>query len=200
MCAPDLYANEHRPAARSIMSVPGPHPDGEVRLSDNRRTGAYIVDLAILALATFAIGVVRIWLGFIRPEVIGWQLDPASLILDLPLLVVPAIYFIGCWTRGGHTIGMRLCGLRVVRDDDLGILTWRAALVRWLALQGVVLMVTLFIDRSVTLIFEMEMVKLAWIAILWLSTRGDPLSRGFHDRVSGSRVVRLRRAAEPDVR
>lgn len=131
-----------------------------------------------------------IWFGIIRPELSGWDLDPTALIVDLPQLIVPAVYFIGCWTRSGRTIGMRLCGIRVVRDDGLGHLTLRAALKRWLALQGVVLTITWLIDRSGELIVWAQVVTLAWMAILYLSTRGDPLGRGFHDRVSGSRVIR----------
>ncbi|MBX3031053.1 MAG: RDD family protein [Chloroflexi bacterium] len=172
------------------MSVTKATAGGEPRPSDDRRAAAYVVDLVIFVPILWAIFAVQVWLGIIRPELSGWDLDPTALIVDLPHLIVPAVYFIGCWTRSGRTIGMRLCGIRVVRDDGLGLLTVRAALKRWLALQGVVLIVFLLIDRSGDLWFWVEIPKMAWLGFLYWSIHRDPLGRGFHDRVSGSRVIR----------
>lgn len=181
------------------MNISGGHADIDGRPSDERRGGAYLVDQAMIAIAITAVNLVAAWLGFVRPEVVGGWLDAAALIWDLPYVVVPAIYFIGFWTSTGRTIGMRLCGLRVVRADDLGQLAWRTALIRWLALEGVVRMASWLLDPSGTYFFAMLIVALTWMAILWLSTRQDPMARGLHDRVSGSRVMGHPEAAAPAV-
>jgi uncharacterized RDD family membrane protein YckC len=162
----------------------------ESRVSDDRRAAAFVVDMAILVSILYAIVAIRVSLGVLRPDLVGWDLDPMALILDLPTLIVSAVYFIGCWTRGGRTIGMRLLGLRVSRNDDHGRLTLREASIRWFVLQGAVLMAIWIVDRSGELDLLTTLAQTAWIALLWWTIRTDPSSRGLHDRLSGTRVTR----------
>jgi uncharacterized RDD family membrane protein YckC len=83
------------------------------------------------------------------------------------LLALIAIYYPFCWARGGQTIGMRIVGLRVVRDPDASRIGWRTALLRLFGfwLNGIVL-------------------YLGW---LWIFV--DRRRRGWHDLIARTIVV-----------
>jgi uncharacterized RDD family membrane protein YckC len=51
-------------------------------------------------------------------------------LIFLLALIVGFGYLPFCWSHGGQTIGLRLCGLRVVRDPDAARIGWRSALPR----------------------------------------------------------------------
>jgi uncharacterized RDD family membrane protein YckC len=91
---------------------------------------------------------------------------------QLALLAVTATFFAGFWTHGGQTLGMRAWRLRVVAADG-GAVSYERALLRFVA---------------------------AWISLavaglgFWWSLV-DPERCCWHDRLSGTRVVRLGRAS-----
>ncbi len=76
-------------------------------------------------------------------------------------------YFIGLWGTRGQTIGMMLCGLRIVRDADGGKLTWGHAVLRFIGL---------FVA------FACIDIGVIWVAF-------DVRRRGWHDRIGGTVVV-----------
>jgi uncharacterized RDD family membrane protein YckC len=82
------------------------------------------------------------------------------------LLAVPFPYFGWCWTRGGHTLGMRAWRLRLRCMDEAPV-TWLDALVRYVG------------------------ALVSWAAFglgfLWMLT---PAGLSWHDRFSGTRVFR----------
>jgi uncharacterized RDD family membrane protein YckC len=98
----------------------------------------------------------------------GRAVIPGTIWFEASLVAI-ALGFCGAfWTRGGQTLGMRAWRIRVVSADG-GPVTWRHALVRFFA---------------------------GWLAALpaglgiwwaWL----DPQRRCWHDRLSGTRVVRV---------
>ena len=77
------------------------------------------------------------------------------------------IFFCGFWVHGGQTLGMRAWRLRVVRDDGHP-LGWARAMARFAA--GIVAALPLGLG-------------------LWWSAF-DRQKRGWHDRWTGTRVVR----------
>lgn len=132
----------------------------------SRRLGAVLYD-TLLLVALLMLG------SFLYVPVVGDML-PAPLgrtLYQILLLAIGFFYFTGFWVHGGQTLGLRTWKLRLVARDG-GSVTWTQAtqrfalaLVSWLCLGLGFLWV--WVDRE----------KLAW-----------------HDRFSGTRVVRV-----PDV-
>jgi uncharacterized RDD family membrane protein YckC len=85
-------------------------------------------------------------------------------------VLVSLIYFVVFWSYlgGGRTLGMRLLGLRVIREDG-GPLGFIGALVRW---------VGLWISFAV-----------CFIGVLWVA--GDSRKQGWHDKLAHTLVIRV---------
>ena len=91
--------------------------------------------------------------------------------LFFAILLIAALGVLGyypfCWSHGGQTIGLRSCGLRVVRDPDAARIGWKSAILRLLG----------FPVNSFFL-------YLGWI---WIFV--DPRRRGWHDLLARTVVV-----------
>jgi uncharacterized RDD family membrane protein YckC len=98
---------------------------------------------------------------------LGAAVPPGSWWFELCLLAIAALFFCGFWVHGGQTLGMRAWRIRVMRDDGSG-LTWTRALARFAA-------------AAVALLP-------AGLGLWWSAF--DPAKRGWHDRLTGTRVVR----------
>jgi len=106
---------------------------------------------------------------FIRAG-LGVAAEGSHLPLQLYLLLAPGVFFGWFWTHGGQTLGMRAWRLKLL-DREGAPVTWRQALIRYAA---------------------------AWLSLLalgigylwvWLDHDG----RAWHDRLSGTRLVLLRK-------
>ncbi|HHJ12283.1 MAG TPA: RDD family protein [Chromatiales bacterium] len=88
---------------------------------------------------------------------------------QLYLYAIGLLYFTWFWTHGGQTLGLRTWRLRVTAGDGHSPVDWRRALLRALAAQ------------------------LSWLALglgyLWALWDRNGLT--WHDRLSGTRVVRV---------
>ena len=84
-------------------------------------------------------------------------------------LLVSLIYFVLFWSSfgGGRTLGMRLFGLKVVREEDLGQMGVLSALVRWIGLW---------------LSFGLCFVGVIWVAF-------DSRHQGWHDKIARTLVL-----------
>jgi uncharacterized RDD family membrane protein YckC len=98
---------------------------------------------------------------------LGAAVPPGSWWFPAALLGLATAFFCGFWVHGGQTLGMRAWRIRVVRDDG-GALTWRRAALRFAAALVAALPAGLG---------------------LWWSVF-DAGKRGWHDRWTGTRVVR----------
>jgi uncharacterized RDD family membrane protein YckC len=139
-----------------------------------RRLAAVLYDslllLAVLMVAT------ALFLPLTGGEAIDPRRNPALEWCYRAALALLVLGFFGIfWTRGGQTLGMAAWRLRVEREDGRA-LTWAdtarrlaAAALSWLAL------------------------GLGW---LWILV--DPQRRAWHDRLSGTRVVRVGKDARRD--
>jgi len=121
-----------------------------------RRLGAMLYDTAtVLALDI----VVHILVVVAAGAILGVERFDAEALGRSPLylallLAVPALFFLGFWTRGGQTLGMRAWRIRVVRADGsplgprqaLGRLG--ASLLSWLCLGAGFLWVLVDRDRA----------------------------------------------------
>jgi len=77
-------------------------------------------------------------------------------------------YFIGMWGYMGQTVGMMPFGLKIVRNDDGGKITWTQAILRYIG----------FIIAAICLL-----IGLIWVAF-------DARKRGWHDMIGGTVVVK----------
>jgi uncharacterized RDD family membrane protein YckC len=126
-----------------------------------RRLAAIVYDSLLLVGVLFAATLAALALRG------GTAFAPGDPLFTAYLLTVVAGFFGWFWTHGGQTLGMRAWKLRLVALDRSPV-TWRQALLRAAAalLSAVCL----------------------GLGYLWVAV--DPERRAWHDRVSGTRVVR----------
>lgn len=164
---------EHILPARGTpgISLRRPHIVSEERhVHLLRRLGAVCYDSLLLAAVLFAAGLP---LPLI-PEAI--RSGPWGRYAIFAYMVLVSFLFFGWfWTHGGQTLGMRAWRIRVATDAGAD-LTWRMALRRF-----------------------------AWAAFSWavagagfLWSLVDPQRRTWHDRFSGTRLVRISLAPKKD--
>lgn len=104
---------------------------------------------------------------------LGVAVQPGTWWYELSLLAIAMLFFCGFWVRGGQTLGMRAWRIRVVRVDG-SALTWRQSVAR----------------------FAAGLVAAAPAGLgLWWSFL-DAERRGWHDRWTGTRVVRAATASK----
>ena len=89
-------------------------------------------------------------------------------LITLIVAVIGVLYFPFFWTRGGQTPGMKLFGIRVVRDQDGGDVTLGAAILR------------LFGFWISGLVF--------WLGYIWVLL--DKRRRGWFDLIAGTVVIK----------
>ncbi len=134
------------------------------------RTGAYLVDAAILFAACLVAG----------PALGGFTHDTTVVVLGNPVVtqtvnpafalfafLLQAIYFIGFWSTGGRTPGMMLTHLRILRAADGRPIGLGAAVVRFVGL---------------LIGFWVVFLGVIWVAL-------DPRRQGWHDKMAGTFVV-----------
>ena len=98
----------------------------------------------------------------------------AELLYQAYLLAIGFLFFAGFWTRGGQTLGMLAWRVKLVRSDAGHRVTWKQALVRYLA------------------------AILSWVALglgFWWSSF-DPERKTWHDRVSGTELIKAHSFSE----
>jgi uncharacterized RDD family membrane protein YckC len=128
-----------------------------------RRLGAMFYDGLLLLALLMMLSYPYVWLtGGAKPGLL------VKTLYQLYLLAICFFYYTGFWVRGGQTLGLRTWRLKLVRDDG-GPITWAIALKRFAS---------------------------AWLSLLclglgflWMLYDRDRLT--WHDRLSGTRLVRL---------
>jgi uncharacterized RDD family membrane protein YckC len=165
--------------------VLGPAPG--VRFAGHgARLGAYIVDgILVSVLVSILFFAIAIPLFGSTLSSIDWtryqngDYLTASDAMDLlrPLLalipltfgmgILAMAYFVVGWARGGQTLGMKMAGIRVVRDRDGGRIGWGAAIVR---------LIGYWISAAVF-----------YLGFIWILIDGR--RRGWHDLLAGTVVI-----------
>lgn len=132
------------------------------------RFGAMLYDsLLLLAVLIVASGLALVVTG-------GEPARPGQPVLRAWLVVACFLFLGWFWTHGGQTLGMRAWRLRVQAYNGAG-LTWRQALIRFLA----------------------AFLSLAPLGLGFWWVLVDPDRLAWHDRISGTVVVRLSPASVP---
>ena len=97
-----------------------------------------------------------------------------ELLYQAYLLAIGFLFFAGFWTRDGQTLGMLAWRVKLKRSDGGGRVTWKQALVRYLA------------------------AILSWLPLglgFWWSLF-DPEQKAWHDRLSGTELAKARSFTE----
>jgi uncharacterized RDD family membrane protein YckC len=144
----------------------GPAPGVEFA-PHGARLVAYIVDGFILGLVTTVVAIVGAILIFAGLATAGATAAVGVLVLIVALFVVGLGYFPWFWAHGGQTPGMRMFGLRVVRDEDGGPVDGGQAVLR---------LVGYWVSGFVFYL------GFAWVLI-------DARRRGWHDLLAGTVVI-----------
>ncbi len=138
--------------------IVGPAPGVEFA-SHGSRLVAYIVDTVIQGVVSIAMFLISLVLSIVFP--------PLAILGGLAFLVIAIGYFPYFWTKSGQTPGMKMMGIKVVRDVDGGPVSSGQAILR-------------FIGYWVSgLVFYLGYI---WIFI-------DKRRRGWHDLIAATVVV-----------
>lgn len=136
----------------------GPSP-GVAFAGPGARLVAYIVDIIVVSVAAFVLTILAILLAATLPIL--------AILPIVAIIVVPLLYFPYYWSRGGQTPGMKMMGIKVVRDRDGGPVTSGQAILRligyWVS----------------ALVF--------YIGYIWIFI--DKRRRGWHDLIGGTVVI-----------
>jgi uncharacterized RDD family membrane protein YckC len=165
--------------------------------SVGRRLSAYLLDSAILSLVGIGVAAIASVAGPTlavaeQPDgTLRLLIDPVRLSVQAAALaLVSAAYFAWSWSRPpGATLGQRALGIGVV-DAGGRPLTARRAFARWAALGLPIGIVAAALVELPVAWLLVVVVATIWTIALLVSTRRDERRRGFHDRLSGSVVVR----------
>ena len=159
-----------------------------------RRSGAWLIDMALLVVVVVAIAAV---LGLKATGQNTYVAEDGStttfshlpaLWSELLLAVASAVYVIPLWRLNRATLGQRLLDMRVVDVESREALSWQQAAIRWLLLFGWTLPGMASSIAPLSWIFTLLFV--AWFVVLLVGTRRDLPGRGPHDRVANSIVVK----------
>ena len=101
----------------------GPAP-GVAFAGPGARLVAYIVDIIIVSLVVVLLSILGVALAVTIP--------PLAILPIVAVIVIPLIYFPYYWSNSGQTPGMKMMGIRVVRDRDGGPVTSGQAVLRLL--------------------------------------------------------------------
>lgn len=152
--------------------VTGPAPGVEFA-GYGARILAYIIDGILLGIIITVLSLVlgAVLVGSTRDNEVGALGATAITIWVGVTILVGILYFPYFWQQSGQTPGMRMFGIRVVRDRDGGPVGWGGAILR-------------FIGYSInSIVFGLP---IGWLWILFDSRR-----RGWHDLIGGTVVVKV---------
>ena len=140
----------------------GPAP-GLAFAGPGARLVAYIVDIIIVSLVVVLLSILGVALAVTIP--------PLAILPIVAVIVIPLIYFPYYWSNSGQTPGMKMMGIRVVRDRDGGPVTSGQAVLRLLGY---------WVSGAVF-----------YIGYIWIFI--DKRKRGWHDLIAGTVVVEAAR-------
>jgi uncharacterized RDD family membrane protein YckC len=128
-----------------------------------RRLGAMAYDILLLLALLMMLSYPYVWLtGGAKPGLL------VKTLYQIYLLAICFLFYGGFWVRGGQTLGMRTWHIKLVCNDG-GPITWTIALKR----------------------FASALLSLLCLGLgfLWVLFDRDKLA--WHDRLSGTRLIRL---------
>lgn len=182
------------PAYEPVRAAGLPGPDGRVMAGTVARVTAYLLDMLLLGVLTIA-G----WEAAGRLLGLGIGMDAGTVGVADPvgattarLIVsglISVVYYVGFWSGGRRTLGMRLLRLTVVRGADGAPVRVPAAIVRWVVLEAPGFLATVAALAGLGPVALLSLVSQGWPLILLLSVALSRTRRGFHDHLAGTAVV-----------
>lgn len=172
-----------------------------------RRIAAFALDSCLLCLLIFVGAAV---LSLILGPAVRFTPDTAeaagTVVYDPRVMQVTALagiatgcaYFCIPWLLLGATPGQRLFGLEVRDRDGGGRVTLGRAVTRWVALGAPLWIVASIVSGWVGLAAAVGMS--VWVVCLLVATARSATGQGLHDRLSGTRVIRVERGGRAPVR
>jgi len=157
------------PSWQQPVQPAGPAPGIEFG-GPAQRLAAYVVDVVIISIVTFAVLVFAFILVGVGINGNSGLSALVGIFLMVVALVIGLAYFPWFWHRSGATPGMLLFGLKVVRDRDGGPVTTSQALVR---------LIGYWVSAAVF-----------YIGFIWIFV--DERKRGWYDLMAGTVVIRER--------
>lgn len=136
------------------------------------RLVAYLIDAAIVG--ALIVGTMLVWamLAFFGGQMRTDSMDPGAWVTLAIVLAAVTVFGLGYfpwfWSRTGATPGMKMMGLRVVRDADGGPISGGQAILRLVGywVSGLVL----------------------YLGYIWILV--DKRRRGWHDLIAGTVVIK----------
>lgn len=145
-----------------------------------RRAGGYFID-------SMLVGLPAIFLGEAVASGIGSQEDVADVVAFLLVLVCAAVYYMWTMTAwNGQTVGKRVTGIRVVKEDGQPVTAGYAFT------RQTLVMTLLFGYAALILLYIPTILNYLWP--LW-----DEKNQALHDKIVKSRVVREQPSTDPGV-
>jgi hypothetical protein len=190
--------------ARTAVTFPSKQAGGRTAHPKSRhlrrRLAAFIVDSGLLVILIF-LGAAA--LGGLLGSTIAFGAGDGDILYDARLaratafegIATGCVYYCASWPLFGATPGQRLLGLAVRVGDGLAPLTPARALARWLVLGAPLWIATSMVPGWMGVAAAIAMGL--WGVCLLVSTIRSATGRGLHDLLSGTRVVRIARAAGP---
>ncbi len=161
-----MAANDNR------MHTAVPESAAPVRAGLARRLGAMLYDsllvFAVTWTVTAAVIALRVWMSGAEEVQADAGRAASGLLLQMPLFVAIALFFVWFWSRSGQTLGMQSWRLRLETEDG-HLIGWQTGLTRLL----LALLSFLCLGAGYW-----------WILF-------DQDRRAWHDRLTGTRVVVL---------
>jgi uncharacterized RDD family membrane protein YckC len=171
------------PTWQTPVEPAGPAP-GVQFAGHGARLGAYILDGILLSVFVTAFVLVLMLVLF---GSLDWTVDPngdvvfgdtaaaaGSILLfvagSMLISLLALLYFPFFWARGGQTPGMRVAGIRVVKDRDGSRIGWGTAILR---------LIGWWVSAAVF-----------YIGFVWILI--DSRRRGWHDLIAGTCVISSR--------
>lgn len=156
------------------------------------RVVAYIIDALILGIGYGVVWSVVLTALFVTGGFGGVLIG--AILGGVLLLVASAVYFIYTWTSMRASPGQKMLGLETVNAADGATLTQNQAITRWLYLFGPSILSAIFSWSAAAEVgFLSSLVSLAVLAYyiyLLYTAANDPKRQAFHDKQSGTVVVK----------
>jgi hypothetical protein len=165
-----------------------------------RRLVAFVVDAGLLSILIFVGAVVlSVLLGPALEFTAAGEGGAGEVVYDAWLVWVTTLagvatccaYFCVSWLLFRATPGQRVFGLEVRGGDGDACVTLGRALVRWIALGAPLWIASSMVSGWMGVAAAMG--SSIWVVCLLVATARSATGLGLHDRLSGTRVVRVRR-------
>jgi len=181
------------------------HPAGDRYYADvPSRAFAHLVDAIVVSLAAFVVAVV---VSAVLGPVVHFHTGASGVrdhitinttraaIDGVLTTLVGVAYFALSWRARGATLGQRLLGIEVRRNNGAPV-GMGAAVVRWVLLLVPVSLASVAISAQSMVGTIVVVLAILWYAVLCLTAARNARKRGVHDRIASTIVTKMGRRVD----